>query len=77
MQQAGAHLGSPGLNVAPVGDVAEMHHERYVHDWIPQHAASEPLGMLSHQVACQESAVGTPYHRHPPLVHQTCMHPSI
>lgn len=65
------HLGAPGFDVAPVWDVAEVDHERYVHHRVAQRAAAEAPRELPHQIARQEAAVRAADHRHPPLIHQT------
>jgi len=64
------HLRAPALAVAPVRNVADVDHQRHVHDGVSQGARPEAPRMLAHQVPRQEPAVRAARHRHAALVHQ-------
>lgn len=68
-QGSQAHLYAPGLHVAPVRDVAEVDHGRHIHDWVAQAGASEPAGVLPHQVPCQQASMAASHHSYLLLIY--------
>ena len=59
MQQrgTGGHLDSPGLDIAPVRDVADMDHEGNVHDRVAGHAGLEALWVPSQKISGQKATM--------------------